>query len=111
MKLAINLEDIKRASISLKGIINKTPLIEASSLKEALDCNVFFKPENLQKTGSFKIRGASNRILNLSEIEKKKGIIASSSGNHAQGVAYAAKLIGVDAKIVMPKNAPKSKII
>jgi len=111
MNLAINLEDIKKASTNLKDIINKTPLIRSDTLDEFLGCKVYFKPENLQKTGSFKIRGASNRILNLTDKEKDKGIIASSSGNHAQGVAYAAKLIGVNATIVMPENAPKSKIL
>ncbi|MFP4456716.1 MAG: threonine/serine dehydratase [Clostridia bacterium] len=110
MSLAINLEDIKRASKTISHIINKTSLIRVEGLDEQLGCNVYFKPENLQKTGSFKIRGASNRILNLSEEDKEKGIIASSSGNHAQGVAYAAKLADVDATVVMPKNAPESKV-
>ena len=71
---------------------------------------VYFKPENLQITGSFKIRGATNKILSLSEEDRAKGIIASSSGNHAQGVAYAAKMLGIKATLVLPENAPQSKI-
>jgi len=79
-------------------------------LDEKLNCQVYFKPECLQVTGSFKLRGATNKILSLSDEDRNKGIIASSSGNHAQGVAYAAKKLGVKATLVLPVNAPKSKI-
>ena len=71
---------------------------------------IYLKPENLQKTGSFKIRGAYNKIAKLTEEEKKKGVIASSAGNHAQGVAYAAKRLGIKAVIVMPKHTPLIKV-
>ena len=71
---------------------------------------VFIKPENLQKTGSFKIRGAYNKISNLTDAEKKRGVIASSAGNHAQGVAYGAKKSSIKAVIVMPKSTPLIKV-
>src|SRR5699024_5406716 len=71
---------------------------------------VYLKPENLQRTGSFKIRGAYNKITKLSDEEKSKGVIASSAGNHAQGVAYAAQKLGIKAVIVMPKHTPLIKV-
>ncbi len=110
MKLPINLSDIKEAAKRLDGVIKKTPLIRSEKLDEVLGCEVYLKTENLQLTGSFKIRGAANRILSLSDSEKERGIIASSSGNHAQGVAYAAHLAEVKSVVVMPKNAPKTKV-
>ena len=79
-------------------------------MKEKTDANVFFKCENLQKTGSFKIRGACNKIANLSQEEKNNGVIASSAGNHAQGVALGAKMNGINATIVMPATAPLAKV-
>jgi threonine dehydratase len=75
-----------------------------------VDAEVYLKAENLQLTGSFKIRGATNKILSLSEAERAKGIVAASSGNHAQGVACAAKRVGAKAVLVLPEDAPKSKI-
>jgi threonine dehydratase len=110
MSLPVNLNDIQDAAKRLCGVIKKTPLIRSERLDEILGCEVFLKPENLQLTGSFKIRGAANRILSLSEDEKAKGIIASSSGNHAQGVAYAASIAKVKSIVVMPKNAPQTKV-
>lgn len=108
--MAITLNNIKEAAGRLEGRVRHTPLLRADKLDALLDCEVYLKPECLQLTGSFKIRGATNKILSLSEEEKAKGIIASSSGNHAQGVAYASKMLGIKAVLVLPENAPLSKI-
>lgn len=108
--MSIQLTDVKLAKERLYKHIKHTPLIRGENLEEALKCKVFFKPECLQKTGSFKIRGATNKILTLTEEEKCKGIIASSSGNHGLGVAFAANMLGVEATLVLPENAPKLKI-
>lgn len=108
--LAIHLNDIKEAAARLAPYVKHTPILRAEKLDEALGCQVYFKPECLQKTGSFKIRGATNKILSMTDEERAKGIIASSSGNHAQGVAFAAKLLGIQATIVLPTNAPQVKV-
>ncbi len=110
MALAVSLKDIKAASERLAQYVKHTPILRAEKLDETLGCEVYFKPECLQKTGSFKIRGATNKILTLTEEERARGIIASSSGNHAQGVAFAAKLLGIKATIVLPTNAPQVKV-
>lgn len=104
--LAVNLNDIKEAATRLAPYVKHTPILRAEKLDESLGCQVYFKPECLQKTGSFKIRGATNIILSMTDEERAKGIIASSSGNHAQGVAFAARLLGIKATIVLPTNAP-----
>jgi threonine dehydratase len=90
--------------------VQKTPLQKAKQLSEQLSCNIYLKREDLQEIYSFKIRGAFNKILHLSEQERLKGIIAASAGNHAQGVALSAKQLGLKATIVMPKTAPQIKI-
>ncbi|HXY50548.1 MAG TPA: threonine/serine dehydratase [Terriglobales bacterium] len=87
----------------------RTPLLEARPA-QADDRQLFFKPENLQPIGAFKLRGAYNKIASLSEAERQRGVITYSSGNHAQGVAYAARALGVRAVIVMPGNAPALKL-
>lgn len=110
MALAVCLDDIKAASERLAPYVKRTPILRAEKLDDDLGCEVYFKPECLQKTGSFKIRGATNKILTLTQEEKNRGIIASSSGNHAQGVAYAAGLLGIKATIVLPTNAPQVKV-
>lgn len=110
MALAVCLDDIKAASERLAPYVKRTPILRAEKLDNDLGCEVYFKPECLQKTGSFKIRGATNKILTLTQEEKDRGIIASSSGNHAQGVAYAAGLLGIKATIVLPTNAPQVKV-
>jgi len=102
--------DIVAAAERLKGRAVRTPLLRNDILDEATDARVFLKPENLQKTGSFKFRGAFNAISSLSEAERRAGVVACSSGNHAQGVAEAARLLGVKATIVMPADAPSIKI-
>lgn len=110
MSLAVNLQNIKEAAERLAPYVKHTPILRSEKLDDVLGCQVYFKPECLQKTGSFKIRGATNKILSMSDEEKAKGIIASSSGNHAQGVAFAAKLLGIKATIVLPTNAPQVKV-
>lgn len=109
--MKVTLEKIKKAKEVIKGEIYKTPLLPSKSLNTERNNEVFFKPENMQKTGSFKIRGAFNKLSHLTEEEKKKGVLACSAGNHAQGVALAASTYGVKATIVMPLDAPTSKII
>ena len=94
----------------LSKVLLKTSLIHSPIFSKESGNEVFIKAENLQKTGSFKIRGAYNKITNLSDEEKKKGVIASSAGNHAQGVAYGAKESGIKAVIVMPKSTPLIKV-
>jgi len=110
MNLSINLENIKAASNRLKRYVRHTPLLRGDKLDKVINCKVYLKPECLQITGSFKLRGATNKMLTLTDEEKAKGIIASSSGNHAQGVAYAANKLGIKATLVLPENAPLTKI-
>jgi len=104
------LYDFMEARERLGTVIVKTKLIYSPVFSEETENDIYLKPENLQKTGSFKIRGAYNKIAKLSDEEKKKGVIASSAGNHAQGVAYAAKKLGIKAVIVMPKHTPLIKV-
>lgn len=106
----MHLNEIKKARQNIKDIINKTPLIHSNIFSSINDCSVYMKCENLQVTGAYKIRGALNKIRSLSEDEKSKGVVCSSAGNHAQGVAYAANLLDVNSTIVMPKNTPYLKI-
>ena len=106
----VGLSDIQKAAERIAGKVRHTPILRGDKLDSLLGAEVYFKPENLQITGSFKIRGATNKILSLSEEDRAKGIIASSSGNHAQGVAYAAKMLGIKATLILPENAPQSKI-
>jgi len=93
----------------IKPFIHKTPVLTSQLLDKIAGCNVFFKCENFQKMGAFKMRGATNAILSLSDEEKQKGVVTHSSGNFAQAVSLAAKKIGVKAYIVMPENAPQAK--
>ena len=110
MNLAVDLDKIKEAAKRIAPYVKHTPVLRAEKLDELLGCEVYFKPECLQKTGSFKIRGATNKILSMTDEESARGIIASSSGNHAQGVAFAAQLLGIHATIVLPSNAPQVKV-
>ncbi len=104
------LEAFIKAKERLSKVLLETNLIYSPIFSKESENEVYLKPENLQKTGSFKIRGAYNKIANLSDTEKKRGVIASSAGNHAQGVAYAAKEAGIKAVIVMPKSTPLIKV-
>lgn len=102
-------EKIIAASERLKDVANKTPVLQSSTLNKMLNANIYFKCENFQKVGAFKFRGAYNAISQLSDEQKQKGIIAYSSGNHAQAVALVGKMLGVSTTIVMPNNAPEIK--
>ena len=106
----VTLEDVKEARGIIEDAILKTDLLENVRLSEKTGTQVFYKCENLQRTGSFKIRGACNKIAHLTDQEKACGVIASSAGNHAQGVALGAKNAGIKATICMPANAPISKV-
>src|SRR5258708_25118994 len=99
--------DSRQACALLDGIAVRTPLFEWSS--SADQRKLFLKLENLQPIGAFKLRGAYNKVASLSEAERRRGVISYSSGNHGQGVAYAARALGAKAIIVMPRNAPKNK--
>lgn len=108
--MSISLGEIEKAAQRLQAVVIRTPLLNSAALDERLDARVFIKPECLQHIGAFKFRGAYNRLCQLSEQERALGVVAFSSGNHAQGVAYAAKLLGMSATIVMPSDAPKIKL-
>src|SRR5262249_14018895 len=101
--------DIEAAAKRLVGVAVRTPLINAPVLDEALGARIFLKAETLQRTGSFKFRGAYNKISSIAPERRAAGVVAYSSGNHAQGVAAAARLLGMRATIVMPSDAPKAK--
>ena len=102
--------DVYRAAKQLEGVARKTRLIHSDYFSELSGNDVYLKPENLQHTGAFKLRGAYNKISQLTDAEKAKGVIAASAGNHAQGVAYAAKKLGVKAVICMPATTPILKV-
>jgi threonine dehydratase len=106
----VTLNDIQRARQTIQNVIHKTPLTISRTFSERFGCELFLKRENEQKTGSFKIRGAYNKIVSLTNDEKKRGVIACSAGNHAQGVALSAKIAGVKARIVMPETAALVKV-
>lgn len=106
----MNIDDIRAADSCLDGHVRRTPLLSSSFLDEIAGKRVIVKPECLQHTGSFKFRGAWNAVSKLSAAQRKQGVIAFSSGNHAQGVAMAAKAIGAPSVIVMPSDAPRQKI-
>jgi threonine dehydratase len=106
----VNLDDIRAAAKRLQPIIVRTPLISSPALNELVGGKVFLKAENLQRVGSFKIRGAYNLLSQLSPEQAKRGVIAFSSGNHAQAVAAAGTMLGIETTIVMPEDAPKIKI-
>lgn len=106
----VRIEDVEAARQRLRGIVKPTPLIQSATLGRMLGAEVYVKPENLQKTGSFKIRGAYNRIAALAPAEAARGTVAASAGNHGQALAYAAARAGVRATIVMPITAAIAKI-
>jgi threonine dehydratase len=108
--MSVTLEMISEARERIKGSIYQTSLMETTSISSLTGLRVRFDPENLQKTGSFKIRGATNKIALLSAAEKQKGMIAASAGNHAQGVAHAARQAGIEATIVMPRLTSMAKL-
>jgi len=105
----LNKETLSQVHNRVKPFIHKTPVLTSELINEICGCKVFFKCENFQKMGAFKMRGATNAILNLSEKQKDKGVVTHSSGNFAQALSLAALRIGTKAYIVMPKNAPQVK--
>ncbi len=106
----IGVDDVRAAAARLAGIAHRTPVVTSRTLDERAGATVFLKCENMQRMGAFKFRGAYNRIAQMTQEERERGIVAFSSGNHAQGVALAAKLLGARATIVMPSDAPASKL-
>ncbi|HSF05840.1 MAG TPA: threonine/serine dehydratase [Methylomirabilota bacterium] len=106
----LTLEDVRAAAHRLAGRITRTPVLTSEAWDQAAHLRLFFKCENLQRAGSFKIRGALNRLLMLSPAERRRGVLAFSSGNHAQGVALAARIVSTTAVIVMPTDAPAPKV-
>ncbi len=109
--MSVTIDDVELARRRLAGIAKHTPLIRSETLSRMIGGEVFVKAENLQKTGSFKIRGAYNRIAALAPDEKERGVIAASAGNHGQALAYAASRAGVKATVVMPTSAAIAKIL
>ncbi len=103
-------DDVRAAASRLKGVAVRTPLLESPLLNERLGCRLLVKPECLQRTGSFKYRGAYNKISALPDDVRRNGVVAYSSGNHAQGVAAAAQVLGISATIVMPADSPTIKL-
>ncbi|MEX2630073.1 MAG: threonine ammonia-lyase [Tistlia sp.] len=108
--MSVSIDDIRRAAGQIEGQVVRTPTIEARRLGELIGCELWLKLENLQFTGSFKDRGALVKLLSLDAAERKRGVIAMSAGNHAQGVAYHASRLGIPATIVMPVFAPFTKV-
>lgn len=106
----LTISSIKEAAARLRGHVHRTPVVTSRALNEATGKEVFCKCENLQRAGAFKIRGATNKILSLTDAEKKRGVAAFSSGNHAQAVALASREAGIRAVIAMPDDAPKAKV-
>ncbi len=108
--LAVTYNDIEQAALRLKGIAHRTPVFTSSQANEKTGAQVFFKCENFQRIGAFKFRGAYNAVSQLSDTQKQQGVVAFSSGNHAQAIALSARLLNVPATIVMPMDAPSVKL-
>ncbi|WP_156288970.1 threonine ammonia-lyase [Oceanobacillus salinisoli] len=106
----VSLEKIAEAHKRMKGIVHQTTLDYSRTFSDQVDNEVFLKLENLQKTGSFKVRGSYNKLISLKKDELQNGVVAASAGNHAQGVAYASTMLGIPCTIVMPTGAPLSKV-
>jgi len=106
----ININKIKKAKKRLKKIVRETPVAYAPVLSKKFNANIFLKKENLQLTGSFKLRGAFNKIATLSKKQLNNGVVAASAGNHAQGVAFSSKYFKCDATIIMPESTPLTKV-
>jgi len=109
-ELAVGIDDIRAAAARLAGVAHRTPVLTSRTLDARTNARVFLKAENFQRMGAFKFRGAYNRLAQLTDDERRRGVVAFSSGNHAQGVALSAQLLGVAATIVMPDDAPAAKL-
>ena len=108
--MLIELSDIRKAQEIIADYVHKTPITSSKALGRKTGVNLYFKAEVFQKTGSFKPRGALNKLHSLTDEEKKRGVITVSSGNHAQGLAYASSLLGISATVVMPEATPQTKV-
>jgi threonine dehydratase len=109
-ELSLTIDDVRRAQAAIAGAVAHTPTIRAAALSEMTGCEVFLKLETLHATGAFKERGALNKLLSLGPDQRRAGVVAMSAGNHAQGVAYHARRLGIPATIVMPAGTPFTKI-
>jgi threonine dehydratase len=110
MSLPLTYADVAAAAKRIEGAAHRTPVLTSTTANEMTGAQLFFKPENLQRMGAFKFRGAYNAIARLSEEQRKRGVLAFSSGNHAQAIALSARLAGIKAVIVMPSDAPALKL-
>ncbi len=108
--MSITYEDIVAAARRIEGHAHRTPVLTSRTANEELGAEIFFKAENLQRMGAFKFRGGFNALSRFNEAQRKAGVVAFSSGNHAQAIALSAKLLGIPATIIMPEDAPASKI-
>src|SRR5579859_5437079 len=109
-RLAISIEDVRAAAERLRGVAHRTMVMSASSFDAVAGAQVWLKCEQFQRAGAFKFRGAYNRIASMSDDERRRGVIAFSSGNHAQAVALCGKLFGAPTVICMPTDAPSVKV-
>ena len=107
--LPISFDDVLAAAGRLDGVANRTPVMRSRTFNEVTGATVFFKCENYQRVGAFKFRGAYNHLSTLPADARRRGVVAASSGNHAQGVALSARLLGIPCTILMPEDAPASK--
>ncbi|MGP6159451.1 MAG: pyridoxal-phosphate dependent enzyme, partial [Vulcanimicrobiaceae bacterium] len=110
MRVTVTFDDVRAAAERLRGVAHRTPVVTSRTLDALTGTRAYLKCENLQRMGAFKFLGAYNRIAQLSPPERERGVVAFSSGNHAQGTALAARLLGAPATIVMPLDAPESKV-
>src|SRR6266576_1118059 len=108
--MPVTIDDIRAAAKRIAGAVEHTPFVHSRTLSKLTGAEIFLKFENLQFTASFKERGALNKLLSLSEAERRRGVIAMSAGNHAQAVAYHAARLGIPATIVMPVTTPFVKV-
>lgn len=106
----MEIDIIKDAHERISGYVRHTPVQRSETLSDQLDTNIFVKMELFQKTGSFKVRGAFNKILSLSNDERSRGVVAVSGGNHAQAVAYAGRVLGIDTTVIMPESTPQNYV-
>lgn len=108
--MTIGIEDVRQAATRIRGSVVYTPVVAALSMRDRLPCAVHLKLESLQRTGSFKDRGAANRLLTMDAAERRRGIVTASAGNHAQAVAYHGARLGIDVTVVMPEHTPLVKV-
>jgi threonine dehydratase len=108
--LAVDYADVAFAAERLGGVVHRTPVLTSRTFNERVGADVYFKCENLQRTGAFKIRGGYNTLAQLPDAQKERGVLTYSSGNHAQAVALAGQMLNIPATIIMPEDAPQVKL-